>query len=196
MALARPMSYEIEIEVNGTSVRTKPIDNKGRQTSHREIRHTHVEPRPKTRVSPVLVGVITLMWLGAVGTGLLLVQRWAEVATTGFEITRMREELVKLEAEQQALQAEAFRLQSLASIEERALQLGMHKPANVEQLGVDPTVVASRVAEPEAPAALVSPEEASLWQMVRQAIVSLWQQGQQLAGSLGVNAEANQASGQ
>lgn len=184
MALARPMSYEIEIEVDGTAVRTKPIDNKGRQTSQREIRHTQGVPRPKVRVSPLLVGVLVLVWLGAVGLGLLLVQRWAEVANTGFEITRMREAMVQLQTEQQALEAESFRLQSLASIEERALQLGMQKPASVEQVGLDPTVVANKVEAPEATLLEVAPEmPVSLWDMVRQAMVNLWQQGRQMVGA-------------
>lgn len=193
MALARPMSYEIEIEVQGSSARAKRVDSKVRQTSQEELGQSKAKPRPKARLSPVLVLVVGLIWVCAVATCLLLVHRWATVAKEGSEITRTREELARLETENQALQAEAARLQSLASIEERALALGMMKPATVRQVVSDPTAVANKQPLPE-PDAPVQVAGGSLWQSVRTTVGDLWQQGRNLTARLRIDLNKANAS--
>jgi cell division protein FtsB len=190
MALARPLSYEIEIEVPRSSARSNAVDNSNRQTSRGQVAHTQVVPRRKLRlVSVFLLGL--LVWAAVVGTALLLVNRWALVAQTGFAITRTREELVRLEIENQALQAEASRLQSLASIEERALALGMGRPTQIQQVAADPSAVASR--PPLEEIAAIKPAQArSLWESVRATATSLFHDGKGVVARLRV--EPNRAS--
>lgn len=128
----------------------------------RPIRGRH--PQEKAPIAVLLLG--TAISLMLVVAGALLITQWANIRLAIRENLAMQAEILRLRAENEVLMHELASLQSIASLEENAVKLGMERPEAVSIITPDPRVVAP----PETPAA---EEEPDLWQQVQSLLLQM-----------------------
>jgi hypothetical protein len=98
-----------------------------------------VAPRLSVRVP---IWRTEVAWVAALGLllgliSLLYLLETSSVATAGYDIQRLQAEQKQWELKNEQLQLEVAKLQSLAWVESRAAQLGMHRPDQTRQLQVN-----------------------------------------------------------
>lgn len=100
---------------------------------------------PKSRVRAVNVVLFTALWAIGVGGALLYVHRTAEVARAGFGLTALKQQIQEVESANEALEAQAAELRSIARIEKLAIErLQMLKPMDFRVASVDRAAIAAR----------------------------------------------------
>ena len=74
--------------------------------------------------------VVVALVAGTMCLALIVAARQAAVAKVGYEIVDLRKELAELQTQNQRLEGQVARLQSLERVESEAMKLGMKKPDN------------------------------------------------------------------
>ena len=90
---------------------------------------TRAASRRRARGNVFGFAVVALV-AGTICFALALAARQAAVAKVGYEIVSLKKQLAELQAQNQALESQVARLQSLERIENEARRLGMKKPEN------------------------------------------------------------------
>ncbi len=142
MALARNLS-SLQRAVDGSAARALPDTQRTRRPEPRAA-----APRRKKRPRRLLVAA-GLSWACLVAFSLVVVHRNTLVLREMSRITELQEQLAKVEAQNQELEAKITEAVSVAEVERWARDHGMVRPESVQTLVGDPSAVAPRPAVAE-----------------------------------------------